>query len=170
VLEPPDKESIVNVAYANSGRLLVAITASGTVWLWRHNGGPTSDGEDQWIQQLPVSIDASIESVLTGGANQGLVAVQTADGVEILREYIMKCAYGGRTSVLQTASNRAIVEHKLTTSQDLEVQCPFPLSPTHTSTPTPTTTTPTPTPTPYSCEAQFRYGSGSDDGPPCTRP
>ena len=125
VLEPPPstkKLSLINVAYAEDGKLLAGVAVNGTVCMWRHNGGPFDSGAAQWIEQIPVAIDAAVTRVITGGAAKPIVAVQTEHGVEILREHVMKCAYGGQTSVLQTASNRAIIEHGLKTSQDLEVR------------------------------------------------
>lgn len=125
VLEPPSstkKLSLIHVAYAEDGKLLAGVAVNGTVCMWRHNGGPFESGAAQWIEQIPVAIDAAVTHVITGGAAKPIVAVQTEHGVEILREHVMKCAYGGHTSVLQTASNRAIIEHGLKTSQDLEVR------------------------------------------------
>jgi hypothetical protein len=89
--------------------------------MWRYNGGTFESGAAQWIEQLPVSVDAKITRVITGGAAKPIVAVQTEHVVEIIREHVMKCAYGGRTSVLQMTSNRVIIEHGLKTSQELEV-------------------------------------------------
>jgi len=125
ILESGDRQPIISVAFSEQGKLLTAVTAVGSVWLWRHNGGPPSDGEKQWNSQQPINLDMNIEKVVMGGAGQGILAIQTSDGVDILKEYVMKCTYGGRTSVLQTASNRAIVEHNFSSSQELELEAPF---------------------------------------------
>ena len=55
--------------------------------------GTFDSGAEQWIEQIPVSVDSKVTHVITGGAAKPIVAVQTDHVVEIIREHVMKCAY-----------------------------------------------------------------------------